>query len=106
MKYCLEVFLFGEGLAGYAWKVSNVRTQPKDMSRRQGQEHWPEGFDTACVSYCYSQTYDCRPVRFRRWAEFGFVSLKVSKLLRGTMGWSSRGTSEGTTSSMTMSSSS
>ena len=105
MKYCLEVFLFGESLAGYAWEVGNVRAQPKDMSRRQGQEHWPEGFDTACVSYCYSQTYDCRPVRFRRWAEFGFVSLKVSKLLRGTMGWSSRGTSEETTSSMTMSSS-
>ena len=105
MKYCLEVFLFGEGLAGYAWKVSNVRTQPRDMSRRQGQEHLPEGFDTACVSYCYSQTYASRPVRFRRWAEFGFVSLKVSKLLRGTMGWSSRGTPEETTSSMTMSSS-
>ena len=96
---------FGESLAGYAWEVSNVRAQSKDMSRGQGQEHWPEGFDTACVSYCYSQTYVCRPARFKRWAGFGFVSLKVSKLLRGTMGWSSRGTPEETTSSMTMSSS-
>ena len=62
MKYCLEVFLFGEGLAGCAWKVGNVRTQPKEMSRRQGQEHWPESFDTACVIYCYNHEEVIEPV--------------------------------------------
>ena len=63
---------FGESLAGYAWEVSNVRAQSKDMSRGQGQEHWPEGFYTACVSYFYSL--------YRSNNQFGLLDLDFQML--------------------------